>query len=242
MNERFLKAFLIVNIVVLAGFFVWGYVLPLFHMGADMSKMGEFVKEPPPLKIENPAPAEVGENLTDSIRYTINATNVENWVFFDFSSGTSVPGAKWDSTDWDLAFRRAKILVNGGVTNPGGQGGVAAVPGKDLGALAEAPESGYSRNERPTGAGEASNPNIDKWYNYNYWTHKLTPKEQVYALRTADGKYAKFVIEDYYCGEGVSGCLAFRYVYQGNGSRSFIKPAGGNAVHAAKAPTPPSGG
>ena len=40
-----------------------------------------------------------------------------------------------------------------------------------------------------------------------------------YAVRTADGRYAKFSIVGYYCGEVRSGCFTIRYAYQGDGSR-----------------------
>jgi hypothetical protein len=43
----------------------------------------------------------------------------------------------------------------------------------------------------------------------------------VYAIRTADGRYAKLEIVSYYCPGAVSGCLTFRYAYQGSGARAF---------------------
>jgi hypothetical protein len=221
MNERFLKGFLTVNIVALTGFFLWGYILPLFNMGADLSAMREMEVTPPEVKIENPPPREAGNDLVGPLTYTVDATHVEEWVFFDFSSGSIVPAANWDSPNWDLAIRRTKILTNGGATNPRGNGAVLRMEGIGLEGLAEAPESGYVQDEKPDNAGELANPHLDKWYNYNYWTHRLIPKEEVYVIRTADGKYAKMAIRDYYCGQ-TAGCLSFTYVYQGDGSRNFI--------------------
>jgi len=225
MNERFLKWFLIVNIVVLSGFFLWGYMLPLFNMGADLSNLQEMEVKAPEFKIENPPPLEVGTNLTDSIKYTVDATALEDWVFFDFSSGSTVSATNWELLNWDLAFRRAKILTNGGITNPQGKGGILRLEGAEFQALSEAPESGYVLDEKPKNTSEFANPHIDKWYNYNYWTHGLTPKDEIYVIRTADGKFAKMVIEDYYCGQ-TAGCMSFTYVYQGNGSRTFIRNSG----------------
>ncbi len=39
------------------------------------------------------------------------------------------------------------------------------------------------------------------------------------AVRTADGRFAKVQILGYYCSGPRAGCLTFRYVYQGDGSR-----------------------
>jgi hypothetical protein len=44
-----------------------------------------------------------------------------------------------------------------------------------------------------------------------------------YAIRTADGKYAKMRLLSYYCDGGqASGCFTLEYVYQGDGSRRFV--------------------
>ena len=70
---------------------------------------------------------------------------------------------------------------------------------------------------------DTENPAILKPYNYNYLTHKLKAKENVYAARTADNKFAKFQFLDFYCDNKEVGCIKIRFVYQGNGSNSFIK-------------------
>ena len=60
---------------------------------------------------------------------------------------------------------------------------------------------------------------------YNYLSHKLTAKKNIYAVRTADGKFAKFQFLSFYCDNKEAGCVKIRYVYQGNGSNSFLKTA-----------------
>ena len=72
---------------------------------------------------------------------------------------------------------------------------------------------------------DTENPVILKPYNYNYLTHKLKPKKNVYAARTADNKFAKFQFMDFYCENKEVGCITIRFVYQENGSNSFLKPA-----------------
>jgi hypothetical protein len=59
---------------------------------------------------------------------------------------------------------------------------------------------------------------IASWYRYGFFTHILSPKPHVWAVRTADGRYAKIQIVGYYCPGPRPGCPTFRYVYQGDGS------------------------
>jgi hypothetical protein len=66
--------------------------------------------------------------------------------------------------------------------------------------------------------GDPRNPAIASWYDYGYFSHVLSPKPHVWAVRTADGRYAKLEIVGYYCWGGRPGCPTFRYVYQGDGS------------------------
>jgi hypothetical protein len=40
----------------------------------------------------------------------------------------------------------------------------------------------------------------------------------VWAVRTADGRYAKLEMVGYYCPGPQPGCPTFRYVYQGDGT------------------------
>ena len=42
-----------------------------------------------------------------------------------------------------------------------------------------------------------------------------------YAVRTADGHYAKLEIMSYYCAVVGTACVTFRYAYQGDGSRTL---------------------
>jgi hypothetical protein len=116
--------------------------------------------------------------------------------------------------DWDLAFRRYQILANGG-PQYAGRGGIA-----DLGTVAfdevdAVPATGYQPNERTP---DPRNPAIAYWYRYGFFSHVLSPKPHVWAVRTADGRYAKIELLSYYCARGEPGCLTFRYVYQGDGS------------------------
>ena len=161
-----------------------------------------------------PAPRDVGRALVGPILYTVDASRPEPWRYFAFHLGSVVenPAAR----DWDLAFRRYEIIANGGPSFAGA-GGVL-----DLGEVAfetvkSVPETGYQVTE---GGAEPRNPALARWYSYGYFSHLLSPRPRVWAVRTADGRYAKLEISSYYCPRSQPGCVTFRYVYQGDGSRN----------------------
>ncbi|MBW3661093.1 MAG: HmuY family protein, partial [Gemmatimonadetes bacterium] len=168
-------------------------------------------------------PRDAGATLVGPIRVTVDASDPDRWVHFDFSRGSVVaaPAAR----EWDLAFRRFNVMVNGG---PGFDGEGAAI---DLGEVAfeavkAAPDTGWVVGAAPRDSGH---PALARWYDYGFTSHLLTPKPVVWAVRTADGRYVKMEILGYYCPGARAGCLTFRYVYQGDGSRT-VRPASESAT------------
>lgn len=159
-----------------------------------------------------PDPEEAGDTLVGPVTYTVDATDPDRWIFFDFSRGSIVP----ESVDgWDLAFHRFNVIVNGG---PGfsGQGGAL-----DLGSLPDDSIQDVPRGPYPgTEAGRDSvHAALEDWYSYSFTSHLLTPRDRVYAIRTADGRYARLRFLSYYCPGPQPGCVTFEYVYQGGGGR-----------------------
>jgi len=71
---------------------------------------------------------------------------------------------------------------------------------------------------------DTTNPGVGKWYRYSMLSHLLTSRRHVYAIRTADGHYAKLELLAYYCADAGTACLTFRYAYQGDGSRRVGRP------------------
>lgn len=171
-----------------------------------------------------PNPSEAGQTLVGPVEYTVDATSTDAWQFFDFSRGSVVedPGAR----DWDLAFRRFHIIANGG---PGfsGDGGIIRLEDADFDAVSELPDAPYveTRVRR-----DSVNAAIERWYAYGWTSHLLTPHPAVYAVRTADGRYAKVQLLAYYCPGAQPGCLTFRYIYQGAGGRTLGEPGEAGAV------------
>lgn len=194
------------------------YVIPGVLVGAIVLVAVSLVlgtlgrPEPPTWPPTRPAPREVGGARVGPVLYTVDASDGSHWRFFDFSRGSVVedPGP----LEWDLAFRRNEIAVNGG---PGfeGRGGARRIAGTSLDSLGALPEDGYLL---ASASRDSANPTFDDWYDYSFTSHLLTPRPHAYAVRTADGRYAAMEILGYYCPGARSGCVTFRYVYRGDDS------------------------
>ena len=173
-----------------------------------------------------PHPVDVGNRLTGPEFYTLDARAAEQWTYFDFSQGAAVEVPHQFGVDWDLAFQRHKVLANGGATNPKGRGAILNLGQVPFDEIHTAPAEGYVEDSIAAINPEAistENLAMKAWYHYNFLTHVLHPKSNVYAIRTADGKYAKLRLVSYYCDGGqASGCFTIEYVYQGDGSRHFV--------------------
>ncbi len=174
-------------------------------------------------------------NLLAAQIVMINASSEKDWAYFDFSRGAVVEIHDPSSLEWDLAFRRGKVISNGGATNKFGKAGLIQMKESRFDAVAQVPSENYIQDTNTRT--ETENPVLVKWYKYNYLTHKLTPKKYVYALRTADSKFAKVQFKSFYCENKETGCIKMVYVYQHNGSNSFQKNAIG-LVSSSPAPTP----
>ncbi|HUE77498.1 MAG TPA: HmuY family protein [Longimicrobiales bacterium] len=172
-------------------------------------------REPPEAYEVTPiSPSEVGGSLAGPRQVTVDATDEWRWVFFDFSRGAVIdrPGP----LDWDIAFRRFDVMVNGGA-GFAGEGAAADLGETAFDRVATVPSNGWVTTRV---ARDSTNRAIDRWYDYGFTSHLLTPRPRIYAIRTADGRYAKLRFVSYYCPGARPGCMTFEYVYQGDGSRS----------------------
>jgi hypothetical protein len=159
-------------------------------------------------------PQEVGERLVGPSVVTVDGRGDEP-ALFDFSSGSVVESP--DALGWDLAFRRFTILANGG-PDYAGQGGIIDLGATSLDSVTSIPTNGYTGN---TPGREVSNEATAQWYEYSWTSHVLSPKPNIFAVRTADGRYAAFQILSYYCPTAQAGCTTIRYRYQGAGGTVF---------------------
>jgi len=217
---------LAINLALLIGLVVWLLGDPSLKSGDELKKTVES-KESEIIKAmdKNPAPVDFTGKLGGVIELVINATDMNDWIHFSFAKGTSFKSMAImeNSIDWDIAFRRAKIVTNGGDTSRSGDVEVAVLPTKDFGSVLSAPAEGYIADARlDNGMEIKSRHELEKWYQYDFWTHHLKSKELIYILKTADGHYAKFQILSYYCGK-VAGCYTIRYQYRGSDGLSFVE-------------------
>lgn len=128
--------------------------------------------------------------------YTLDASSGEGWRRFHFAHNAVV-----DSGPWDIAFRRNHLI-----TAPGA--GAIDLGPVSFDSVTEVPGDGYAATS--FGA-DTVNPAIGKWYAYSMFSHLLTSKHHVYAVRTADGGFATFEVLAYYCREIGAACYTIRY-------------------------------
>lgn len=95
------------------------------------------------------------------------------------------------STDWDLAFGRAIIRTNSGTSGPGG-GGAASIGVVPYDSILSIEDAEFAIDELIDD--ESTNPILGSWFSYDISTHTLTPKRDIWLVRTARGDYAKLRI------------------------------------------------
>ena len=216
-------------------------LIGLFWVPIKMVQMESFVSSPSvnlPKKVAIPdggdassdiLVAPVGQlaslDLLETKLKVINASSDENWVYFDFSRGGVVNIHDKTSLEWDLAFRRSKVISNGGATNKFGKAGLIDLGSLNFDQVVEVPLDNYIQDMATRT--ETENPILLKWYRYNYLTHKLSAKPNTYAVKTANSKYVKLKFLGFYCTNKETGCIKMQYVYQGNGSNQFTKSVSG---------------
>jgi len=131
------------------------------------------------------------------------------WIYVSLEAGTQVaPADPAASADWDLAFKFANIIVNGGAN---GMGAVAVYAYDDGGfaALTAAPEAVYLTDTGTDDPGQCFNTGTG-WYNYDYITHAFSIRaDRYYAIRRADGSYIKLQMTDFVDGAGTPGFPTF---------------------------------
>jgi hypothetical protein len=155
------------------------------------------------------------------------------YTFFSLGSNSKIASTDSATSNWDLAFAGKIILINGGTSGPGNGG--AFVYAGTFDALTSVPaDSTFRTDNAPTsyaitlGSGKG-------WYSYDQQSTILTPiPGRVLVIKTANGKYAKVEILNYYKGNTTplstasdsikiydSRYYSFRYTYQADGTTTF---------------------
>lgn len=143
------------------------------------------------------------------------------------------------SNTWDLAFSgpyNSLVSINNATQkdNPGYEGPVTKTAIMMLNmayeALTTAPDDATFNDNKLTTIGEASSQHAHGWYTYDAKSHIMKPyKNRTYALRLANGKYAKLQLLSVYKNNPPvvtdlfwpAPYLTFRYFVQQDGSRNL---------------------
>ena len=119
-----------------------------------------------------------------------------------------------ESAEWHIAFKRSNILLNGGISGPGSVRGFDLMGADDI--VSEESFDAITSTDIPTAdAFITDGPAyaISEWYSYNSSSHRIEVPGNAYELRTADGQFAKFVVDAIEgAGRSDAGRITFRWV------------------------------
>ena len=107
----------------------------------------------------------------------MDASDRDNWVYLDLDSRTIVePANPDDSTEWDMAFKRYDIKVNGGVSGTGGVE-IAGFEGyyDSFEDSTQASPHGWITDE-PAAGGQTEYA-VGTWNDYDFSTHVVRPAD-----------------------------------------------------------------
>jgi hypothetical protein len=156
------------------------------------------------------------------------------YTFFSLVNNSRVNSADSATANWDIAFKGNRIIVNSGTSGPGNGGGFVYINGFDAVPLVPA-DSTFRTDNVAINSYAITWGSGNGWYNYDGPTNLLTPiPGRTLIIRTANGKYAKLEILNYYRG-GItplssasddvkaydSRFYTFRYTYQPDGTTNF---------------------
>ena len=160
-----------------------------------------------------------GDFLTviDATAGGVFTTEPHDFTYFSFEDQDVVAltdAEAAESAEWHIAFKRSEIRLNGGISGPGNVTGFDLMGAEDV--VAEEAFDAITAMDIPTAdAFIADGPAyaIGEWYSYDSASHRLAVTGHAYELRTANGQFAKFVVDGM---EGASradaGRITFRWV------------------------------
>jgi hypothetical protein len=173
------------------------------------------------------------ENSGNSKEVTIDASAWDTWTYYSFSQGKEVVISDFStSMDWDIGFHRSDVRLNGGASGPGNAGSIdLGIIGFDT--LSQAPMSGYIENDSidiievfimpPNLVTVPGDTVMPSWIIVDTSNPPpvYTVTNNIFAVKTADGKYAKVWLKSFHNENAESGHVTMEYVYQPDGSNVF---------------------
>lgn len=152
----------------------------------------------------------------------LNATSYQKWVYYSFEKGAVVEVSSPETDlSWDIAFQRWYIKTNSG-TSGKGKGGAINTKKTDWNKVVYASPSGYKEDAIGTLNGWDIIKNVEtkKEGSFSqeaslYVTYisggKYKNRNEVYLLKTAEGKFVKIQFYDYVNERLKGGYPSFRY-------------------------------
>lgn len=153
------------------------------------------------------------ENGNGTFTSVVDASDETKWVYFDLETRAQVePANAADSTEWDLAFSRFKVAINGGISGTGGMGAIK-IANADFNAITRPPGGDVVTDEADSDdVGEIDDyalnrPNEGETgpFDYDPMNHTLSASGTVFAVRSVDGNWYKITFVDYYNDAGSPG-------------------------------------
>ncbi len=164
-----------------------------------------------PTGTDDPTPTvETIDNGDGSFTTTVDAGYLDatEWVHFNFATGEEI---EREGETWDLAFKFANVILNGGAN---GDAGVCLSAFDDTGfeALTDAPPAVYLTDSGEDDPGQAFNAG-DGWYDYDYVTHAFSVRaDRYYVIHLSDGSYVKLMMESFTDDAGTPGFPSFTWM------------------------------
>lgn len=154
------------------------------------------------------------------------------FTFYSFETNSIVPNTDSNTTKWDIGMRGTTIITNNGTSGPG-KGGAFVYVGTFDDLTSVPADSTFKVDAAPSFAITAASNR--GWYLYTPQTNLVTPLPgRVLVIRTANGKYAKVEILNYYKGGTTPAATdpdalkifsqryyTFKFAYQADGTTTF---------------------
>lgn len=134
----------------------------------------------------------------------VDASSSTAWVYVKVGEGVIEVPDPATSTAWDLAFRRTRMVTNGGESGPGLGGAreedADSLAGDITGTVGFVTDA-LLPIPGPPGSGSApGNAVLDTWFDYDMTTHAVSPRDTTFVVRTAAGGYARLRIASHAAG------------------------------------------
>ena len=155
------------------------------------------------------------------------------FTLYSLETNEIISNADSATSKWDLGFRGTTIITNSGNSGPA-QGGAFVLVGT-FDDLKDIPVDSVFKTDNAPSAYAITAGSGRGWYTYNAPVNLVTPiPGRVLVIRTANGKFAKVEILNYYKGGITPDASAsdedklkkqryytFRFMFQGDGSKKF---------------------